>query len=196
MSGGSRSGKHAGVRRSPPSGTTNETLLALVAGGDAGAFAELYGRQLPFVRGVLAARLQVRGPALEDLAQDVFLDVWRCAARFCPQRASAQTWLRTIADRRGIDHGRRARGAPTPTAEIADVPAPVDIGWDDRIDLADAVGGLAEARRRVIELVYWGGLTYPEVADATSAPLGTAKSRARLALRDLGHALGPQPAAA
>ena len=165
---------------------SGDALLRRVAAGDGEAFAEFYRRHLPFVRGVLAASSRPPGWSLEDLVQDVFLDVWRSAGRYDPRVAPVLTWLRTIVVRRRIDRARKAAITAQATAlEPPEQAAPETLAWDERLALVDEFRRLPDVNREALALVYWGGLTFPEVARVTGAPLGTAKSRAILGLRRL-----------
>ena len=121
--------------------------------------------------------------------QDVFLDVWRSAGRYDPRVAPVLTWLRTIVVRRRIDRARKAAITAQATAlEPPEQAAPETLAWDERLALVDEFRRLPDVNREALALVYWGGLTFPEVARVTGAPLGTAKSRAILGLRRLARA--------
>jgi RNA polymerase sigma-70 factor (ECF subfamily) len=138
------------------------------------------------MRGGLAAA------AAEDLAQDVMLRVWQARAQFDPSRAEASAWIYGIARNRRIDVARRA---PRPAPE--DVPA---IPGADEAEAALALGqevallrvalrSLPASQRRMVEQAYLGELTHQEISRQTSLPLGTVKSRLRLAIDRLRHEL-------
>ncbi len=129
----------------------------------------------------------------EECAQDVMVTVWKKAAQFDPARASVATWIFTIARNRRIDMLRRDRR-----------PEPEDLTWGpeaepDQLDvmslqqeselLISAIASLPEKQRVMIERAYFGDLTHSEIADETGLPLGTIKSRIRLALERLRHSL-------
>jgi RNA polymerase sigma-70 factor, ECF subfamily len=178
---------------------SDEELLADIAAGQQAAVAQLYDRYQRLVYG-MATRMTGDRALAEDVLQEVFLAVWRNAGRFAPERASARTWILSIAHHRAIDFVRRRRpvvelpgeeAAPAAALTSADPWPEVSRGLD-----ADAVrGALARvpgAQREVIELAYFAGLTQVEIAERTGAPLGTVKSRARLALEQLRRALADQ----
>jgi len=125
----------------------------------------------------------------EELAQDVMVTVWHKSAQFDPARASVSTWIFTIARNRRIDYFRRARR-----------PEPEDLDWgaSEEPDAADiyqtaeetrrlgaALSTLPEPQRALIERAYFGDLSHSEIAAQTGLPLGTIKSRIRLALERL-----------
>ena len=129
----------------------------------------------------------------EECAQEVMATVWRKAHMFDPSRASAATWIFTIARNRKIDALRKQRR-----------PEPEDLTWGpeaepDQADvislqqesalLTDAIAQLPDKQRELIEQAYFGDLSHSEIASNTGLPLGTIKSRLRLALERLRHAM-------
>ncbi|PJJ85617.1 RNA polymerase sigma-70 factor (ECF subfamily) [Brevirhabdus pacifica] len=168
-------------------------LMARVARGDRAAFAEVFRHFAPRVKAYLVKSGAV--PALaEDCMQDVMATVWRKAAQFDPARASLAAWIFTIARNRRIDLLRRER---RPEAE--------DLAWgpqaapeaaealalqQDAARLARALSDLPEAQRQVIVQAYFGDLSHAQIAARTGLPLGTIKSRTKLALDRLRHAMG------
>jgi RNA polymerase sigma factor (sigma-70 family) len=164
---------------------------ALVAGSER-ALAEVYDTYAPLVYGVALHLTRDRGAA-EDIAQDVFVDLWRHSARFDPERASLQGWLCMIARRRGIDWIRRRR---TQQERILTAMDSASKGFEDDVlastahkQVRKAVADLPMPHRQAIFLAYYHGLTYREVAMALSIPEGTAKWRLRRALRRIGEQL-------
>ena len=137
-------------------------------------------------------------PALaEDVVQEAFLGAWRNAGRYRADRGSVKTWLMSIVHHRAIDAVRRrkhtselpdAELAPPPQFQMPDVWAAVSASLDAD-DIRRALGVLTGVQRVAIELAYFGGLTYQEVAVRTGAPLGTVKSRIRLGLLAMRRAL-------
>jgi RNA polymerase sigma-70 factor, ECF subfamily len=138
------------------------------------------------------AVLRDRGLA-EDVAQDVFERLWRHGG-WDPARGPLVPYLRLVARSRALDV-LRSRAAADRTRErcvAADRPAaahePADEGAARRLDerrVRAAVRALPHAQREAVALTYWGGLSTAEVADATAAPHGTAKSRVRLGVQRL-----------
>lgn len=159
---------------------------------DQAAFVELFRHFAPRLKAYLIR--SGSDPALaEECAQDVMTTVWRKANLFDASRASAATWIFTIARNRRIDLLRRQRR-----------PEPEDLPWgpeaepeqDDVIQfqqesaqLGEALNALPENQRSLIEKAYFGDLSHSEIAEVTGLPLGTIKSRIRLALDRLRHAM-------
>ena len=185
-------GRQAGrdVRPSRWERTTRDRLVA----GEEGALAEIYDQYASFVYG-LALRVIGDARAAEDVAQDVFVSVWERPEAFDPERGSLRTWLGTLAHRRAVDHVRRedarrrraikdaARPATTPDVEEM----AVALVTAERVRAA--LDTLPDAQRRAIQLAYFGGKTYRQVAEVLGIPEGTAKSRLRLGLRRIAESL-------
>ena len=157
---------------------------------DQAAFAELFRHFAPRVKAFL-----MKGGASEPLAeecmQEAMATVWRKVDLFDPSRASVATWIFTIARNRRIDVIRKERRpAELPWAPEAE-PNPQDALPPQpqcaRLSLAPAA--LPEKQRTLVEQAYYGELSHSEIADATGLPLGTIKSRIRLALEKLRHSL-------
>ncbi len=167
-------------------------LMVRVSAGDRAAFAAIFQHYAPRVKAFLMK--SGSDPALaEELAQDVMATVWQKSAQFDPARAGVATWIFTIARNRRIDHFRRAR-RPEPEA--------LDFDSDNEPDQADiyeaaqetrrltaALASLPDAQRAMIERAYFGDLSHSEIAAQTGLPLGTIKSRIRLALDRLRQTL-------
>ena len=157
---------------------------------DRAAFAELFRYFAPRVKAFLMK--SGASPAVaEDCAQDVMATVWRKARQFDPARASVATWIFTIARNRRIDVLRKDRR-----------PEPEDLPWGPEAEpeqedvltlqqqsarLKTAMHTLPKPQRDLIERAYFGDLSHSEIAAATGLPLGTIKSRIRLALDRLRH---------
>jgi RNA polymerase sigma-70 factor (ECF subfamily) len=174
----------------------NEEWVALVervrAHQDRAAFAQLFRHFAPRVKAFLMK--SGAGEALaEECTQEVMATLWTKAHLFDPSRASVSTWVFTIARNRKIDAFRRQRR-----------PEPEDLTWGpeaelDQADvmslqqesekLARALSELPEKQRQLIERAYFGDLSHSEIAEETGLPLGTIKSRIRLALDRLRHAM-------
>lgn len=167
-----------------------EVMLRIRDGRDTAAFATLFRYYGPRVKAFLMKSGSDAALA-EELAQDVMATVWQKAALFDPARASVATWVYTIARNRRVDALRRARR-----------PEPEDLPWGpeaepDQADalqmqqetrkLGAALAALPQAQRDLIERAYFGDLSHAEIAAQTGLPLGTIKSRIRLALEKLRH---------
>ena len=184
------------IRQLPPDrGAAEETgrdqgqdlagLLALVARGDHQAFELVYGALAGPVYGVV--RQVLRDPAQsEEIAQEVLLEIWRTASRFDPARGSAAAWALTIAHRRAVDRvrsenactRREQKAAPDLTEQDDDVSEVVASRLDQQ-RVRRCLGGLTDLQRESIKLAYYGGYTYPEVAQLLDVALGTVKTRIR-----------------
>lgn len=165
-------------------------MLAIRDRQDRAAFADLFRHFAPRVKAFLIK--SGMSPALaEECAQDVMATLWQKAHLFDPERASVATWVFTIARNRRIDALRRAKR-----------PEPEDLPWGpepepDQADafemqqetdrLGKALAQLPEKQRALIERAYFGDLSHTEIAEETGLPLGTIKSRIRLALEKLRH---------
>jgi RNA polymerase sigma-70 factor, ECF subfamily len=172
-----------------------DALLRRVARGDEAAFTTLYDRVAGRVYG-LAVRI-VRDPAqAEEVAQEALVDVWRTAARYDPQRGSALSWVLTIAHRRAVDRVRAEQAG----AERARRSVVSEVSFDEVVEAATArfeqqqvrrcLGTLTELQREAVQLAYYRGYTYREVADLLGAGLPTVKTRMRDALIRLRDCLG------
>jgi RNA polymerase sigma-70 factor, ECF subfamily len=176
---------------------SDEDLLAAVARGDQRAFAQLYDRHAGLVYGVVKRVL--RDPSQsEEVAQEVLVEVWRTATRFDPARGSAQTWMLTMAHRRAIDRVRSEqasrdrndrigqRDQSRPFDEVAEA---VEVRFEHE-QVREALSALTDLQREAVELAYYNGYTYREVAELLDTPLGTIKTRMRDGLIRLRDAMG------
>jgi RNA polymerase sigma-70 factor (ECF subfamily) len=172
-------------------------VVARIVAGDDSALAAVFDQYSALVHGI-AARLVGRDAA-NDVCQEVFVQLWEHPERFDAGMASLRTFLAVLARRRAIDQlrrtGRRAthedrsgRQALTAVPNLEE--SAINLFEAERVRAA--VARLPDDQRRAIELAYFDGLTFREVAVATGAHEGTAKSRLRLALSKLASALGTE----
>lgn len=168
--------------------------------GDQTALGEFYDRWCPVVSG-LVARMLKSADAVEDVVEETFWQAWRQSHRYVPERGSVQTWLLTIARTRALDRLRAARrlreesiddaagpageSAPSLVATPASDPS-LDAEHAERRRLVvAALAELPREQREALEMGYFGGFSQSEIAEKTGQPLGTIKTRMRLALLKL-----------
>lgn len=177
-------------------GPADEALLrAIAVAQDRAAFVTLFHRYAGRVKGFLMSNGTDPGLA-EEAAQEVMIALWRRAPLYDPEKASAATWIFTIARNKRIDLIRRAQ-RPAPDGEDpAFQPEPAACGETalaraerDRLVRA-AVAALPGEQIDAVRLAFFGGLSHGAVAERLGLPLGTVKSRLRLAFGRLRGALG------
>ena len=160
-------------------------MLAVRDRQDRAAFAVLFQHFAPRVKGFLM-KSGTDAALAEDCAQDVMAVLWNKAVQYDPVRASVATWVFTIARNRRIDVARRAR-RPEPEAldwgpESEPDQADIYEAGQETARLVAAMADLPEKQRALIQRAYYGELSHSEIAAETGLPLGTIKSRIRLAL--------------
>lgn len=177
-----------GHSASPTGGdATVPPLLPRIAAGDERAVRECVSRYGSLVW-ALARRWSADGADAEDAAQEVFVDLWRTAARFDATKATEVTWVAMVTRRRLIDRARRRqRMVEVETLpddlDVADDRAP-DLDRQSQVDAAHAVlQSLPDAQRTMLELSLLHGRTHEEIARETGTPLGTVKSHIRRGLQ-------------
>ncbi|MCU1403979.1 MAG: sigK [Glaciihabitans sp.] len=183
---------HQSPPTAPPS-STGEDLLAAVANGDRDAFTQLYDRLCPRVLGVVQ-RCLVDHAQSEEVAQEVFLEIWQSASQFTPERGTATGWVLTVAHRRAVDRVRSSQASRNRERRVFDLRDMVDDRiWEKaevRLDhrrTEQALSHLTHRQREAVTRVYIDGYSPREVAAMLDISLATAKSRIRdglLRLRD------------
>jgi RNA polymerase sigma-70 factor (ECF subfamily) len=183
---------------SPFESASDAALLVALARWQEPALAELYRRHGGAVHN-LARRVLGSNVLAEEVTQEVFLDLWRRPEQFDAGRGSLRTLLMTKAHGRAVDVVRSEQARQD--REAREARERVDAGYDvERYawDLAqadqvrEALGTLSQAERASIELAYFDGLTYRQVAETLGEPEGTVKSRIRSGLLRLRRALAAQ----
>lgn len=175
-------------------------LLELAASGDRQAFGRFYDLMSPRVYGLALRVLRDPGYA-EETVQEVFLQVWKQAADYRPSLGSVQSWVLTITHRRAVDRVRSESSAArrdevdaaTGSVHSGDIAEQVteQISRDeDAAEVRRCLETLTGNQRQSIEMAYFSGLTYREVAEELGAALPTIKSRIRDGLRRLKNCLG------
>lgn len=171
---------------------TDEDLIRRIVEGDEEAFMALHDRYGGFAYS-LARRILGDSGEAEDAVQEAFISVWRMSRSFDGRRGTPRAWLLSVVHHRCIDGIRRRRGQKP--LELFDDIRDGAVGderlWKDvsvTLDREAIVGALAripEEQRRVIEMAYFEGYTYREIAEGTGVPLGTVKGRMRIGLEKL-----------
>ena len=170
--------------------------MAAIARGDQDAFAALYDELAATVHGVVLR--VVRDPARsEEITQEVFVELWRLAPRFDGTRGTVKAWACTVAHRRAVDRVRSEQSARDrdrrDTALARTTTEPADEIVHDRLErerVGRALDRLTDLQRQAVELAYYGGHTYREVAVLLEVPEGTVKTRIRDGLIRLRDELG------
>jgi RNA polymerase sigma factor (sigma-70 family) len=166
-------------------------LLAEVARwGDHAAFERIY---LRYVKAVKTVAMQVchSKPIAEEVAQHTFMALWQRAEHLASSSVRLRPWLTTVARNAAIDYLRSGCAAVVPLADADQRPAEElgpegsALAGESTDELRRALATLSAEQREVIELVYFQGVTFQAASDATGEPLGTVKSRVRLALKHL-----------
>ncbi|MBI1250431.1 MAG: sigma-70 family RNA polymerase sigma factor [Alphaproteobacteria bacterium] len=153
---------------------------------DRDAFAELFAYYAPRVKGFLM-RIGAGEALAEEIAQEVMITVWRKAALFDRTQASVSTWIFRIARNRRIDAARRANKPELRADEPGLAPEP-QIAPDEQLSAAEREGAVREALKdlppeqyALLQAAFYEGLSHSEIAAREGIPLGTVKSRIRLA---------------
>jgi RNA polymerase sigma factor (sigma-70 family) len=174
-----------------------ESLLQLVAGGDAGAVGRVLDRYGGLVWS-LARRSCPNAADAEEAVQEIFLEVWRSAGRFDPAIAAETTYIAMIARRRLIDRRRKAGRMVEAGAIVTDPAGAPDRGLalaevsDEARRAAEVVAELPADQQRVVRLSVLQGLSHEKIAATTGLPLGTVKTHVRRGLIRVREALESQ----
>jgi RNA polymerase sigma-70 factor (ECF subfamily) len=175
-------------------------LLQRAGRGDQAAFAALYDELAPMVVGIV--RRVLRDPAQSDeVAQEAFVDLWRLAPRYDATKGTVTAWAATVAHRRAVDRVRSEQSARDRVArEATKIVREHDHTSDEVVEALDgdldqrrvrrALDSLSPLQREAVELAYFGGHTYREVAVLLAVPEGTVKTRIRDGLIRLRDELG------
>ncbi|WFE90478.1 sigma-70 family RNA polymerase sigma factor [Roseibium porphyridii] len=153
---------------------------------DKTAFVELFDHFAPRLKGYLMNQ-GADGALAEEIAQDVMVTLWRKADLFDPKKSSASTWLYRIARNRRIDRLRRQKTAELDPEEPALQPTPLpDVADEMDARLREervraALTKLPDEQKEVVRLAFFAGQSHSEISESTGLPLGTVKSRIRLA---------------
>lgn len=170
---------------------SDQDLLVRIASGDRAAFAALFGRFAGRVKSYLI-RLGAPGAVAEDLAQDVMVAVWRRAGSYDPSKAKASTWVFVVARNAWIDKLRREKvelayrsGLDEPEESGDEAPDEAAMRAQTEERMRVALEALSPEQRQVVQLSFFEDRPHSEIAEHLALPLGTVKSRLRLALMKL-----------
>jgi RNA polymerase sigma-70 factor (ECF subfamily) len=171
-------------------------LLRRVARGDVAALRVLYDQHAPRAMAI-ALRVLRNQQEAEDVVQETFLELWRRSAQFDAGRADAAAFIATITYSRAIDRQRasatagRARQRVATEDRSAAFMSPAEQAQErrDAVRVATALRTLPSKQREIIELAYFEGLSQREIAAKTGSPLGTVKTRVKLAIDKLARLL-------
>ena len=173
------------------SATDDMGLLTRIQSGDQEAMSALFDRYGTMVYSVALRVLKDAGEA-EDVMQEIFVQVWKNPGAFVSGKGSLGGWLVVVARNRSIDVIRRRR--PTEQVELFALPSSTNLAREaERNSLLGKIRGvmvsLPEEQRNSVELAFFEGLSHSEIAEKTGDPLGTVKTRIRLALTSIRKAL-------
>jgi RNA polymerase sigma-70 factor (ECF subfamily) len=181
--------------------TTDVELVRRMASGDERALGTLYDRWQALVHGAIV-RILSQPDDVDDVVEEVFWQAWRQASRYEASRGAVHTWLLTIARSRALDRARALRRRheesldDVRTTDLDSGVAPADPAADAeaserRATILAALSALPPEQREAIELAYFQGFSQTEIAERTGQPLGTVKTRTRLAMQKLRERLRP-----
>jgi RNA polymerase sigma-70 factor (ECF subfamily) len=184
-----------------PSFADAVALVQAVGAQNREAFSRFYDRYSPLVYSLALRMLRAQSDA-QDLLQEVFLQIWRQAASYSPERGSPEAWVINIARSRAIDKLRAIRRRdksflltddPSRSESNENVEASAAES-ESKLTVNSALASLPEAQRRVLELAYFDGLSQTEIAARLQEPLGTIKTRMRAGIHRLREILGSRAA--
>lgn len=170
-------------------------LRKVAEDADRAAFAALFAHFAPRVKAYMM-RLGSDATSAEELAQEALATVWRKASQYDPSKAAASTWIFTIARNLRIDAFRREKRPeldPEDPALVPDAPAPADdmvIAGQQAERIRAALRKLPSEQRQVVRMSFYDDKSHSEIADELDLPIGTVKSRIRLAFQRLRESLG------
>ncbi|MYW64333.1 sigma-70 family RNA polymerase sigma factor [Streptomyces sp. SID8379] len=185
------------IGRNPSTEPDLEELMRRVSLGDEDAFASVYDVVMGPVLGTVRAVLRDQAQS-EEVAQEILVEVWRTAPRYRSDRGTVINWILTLAHRRAIDRVRSVEAAAARdrkaalldhTPEYDHVSEQVEARLE-REQVRRCLRTLTDIQRQAVTLAYYRGLTYRQVAEALTLPLGTVKTRLRDGLIRLRDCLG------
>ncbi len=175
---------------------SDEMLMTAVRHECSEALTELYKRHQLTLRAVIA-RVLHNEQSIEDLVQEVFLEIWRLAARYSAEKGKALGWMITLARRRAIDRLRREQAYSRVEERYQKETEQQPDAWtqtrgEDNVESADLrrllssiIDTLPEAQKSAVHLAFFKGMSQREIASHTNIPLGTIKTRLELGIRKI-----------
>ncbi len=184
-----------------PTDASEDELLALVAEGDREAFADLYGRTVPRILGIVTQVLRDSAQS-EEVTQEVYLELWQNAARFDGSKGRALAWMMTVARRRAVDRVRASQSSRDRDMRVGirDQPTAYDTVADTvgarlaNDEVREAMTLISHLQRQAIEMAYFGTLTQTEIAERLGVKVPTIKTRLRDGLIALRRVMAVEPA--
>lgn len=180
-----------------PTGETDQDLLRRISGGDRDAFVAFFERYAGRVKSFVL-RWGVNEQDADEIAQDTMVQVWRRASTFDAEKAAVSTWVFTIARNRKIDRLRKLGRAEVDVNDPLYQPDPEPDGaallsvQEREAKIRGAMAALSEDQLQVVYASFYDGQSHSEIASSLDIPLGTVKSRIRLAFKALKDALGEE----
>lgn len=172
-----------------------ELIRAIAIKSDRAAFVSLFEYYAPKIK-AQTIKFGLDPSVADDIAQDAMLAIWQRAGQFDPERGSASAWVFTIATHARIDRLRRDKRLAASVEIDAEDPALAIQGLDETADagkLSEVVQTLPDEQRRLVLLSFYSDMPHGEIAERLGLPLGTVKSRIRLAMSRLRKILGETP---
>lgn len=164
-----------------------EALVKRLKNADQAAFAEVYDRYSGALNGIIQ-RIVRDEEAAQDILQDTFVKVWKNIQSYDSTKGSFFTWMLNIARNTSIDSLRKLKKETKSEIHNGEISVGLSEAVHQNVNtigLAKLVEKLPEEQKRMIEYIYFNGYTQQEVADELDMPLGTVKTRTRMAMREL-----------
>jgi len=178
-------------------GYSDEMLLQLVNGKDLWAYEILYARHAQSLYSLLI-RIVREPTTAEDLLQETFWQIWQKSEQYS-EKGSVAAWLHRIARNKGLDQLRSTKARPSTTNDLGTVEqstvyayASAEQAVEQRLKqqhVVQALESIPSEQRVCLELAYFEGMSQREIAEHTSTPLGTIKTRMRIGLEKVGRLL-------
>lgn len=186
-------------RNMTPASQWNTLLLRVAEHQDKTAFIKLFEHYSPLLKSFLLKNGGVSAEEAEELVQETMIKVWRKSGSFSPKHASANTWIYTIARNTRIDWFRKQQREDVNNLHADDLYAEQEspsphatlVQFRRSKQVSDQLCELPPIQSEVLKMMYMQGLSGQQIADKLSIPLGTVKSRVRLALAKLKVGLAP-----